>query len=330
MSKEAKRMRTIAIEEHCSTPQYQDAIKKATGQSMSVPPHMAEVFKKLLDLGEGRLADMDASGIDMQVLSLPATGLDKLDQTTRNSLVRECNDALAEAVGAHPDRFAGFALLALQEPESAAAELERCVTQLGFKGAMVSGTIGGRFLDDPRFYPFLAEAERLDVPIYLHPAPPPPDVFKAYFSGLPEGVGVALSMAGWGWHAENGLHSLRLVVSGVFDRFPKLQLIIGHMGENIPFSLARADERLSPATTHLQRRVADYFHTNFHITTSGYFALQPLLCALTVFGADRIIFAVDYPYSPNTDGRNLLNTAPLSPEDIEKIAHKNAERLLRL
>jgi predicted TIM-barrel fold metal-dependent hydrolase len=323
-------MRTIAIEEHFSTPQYQAAMKKVTGQTMSAPPHMAEVFKKLLDLGEGRLADMDAAGIDMQVLSLSAAGLDKLDQTTRTSLVRECNDALAEAVKAHPDRFAGFAHLALQEPDGAAAELKRCVTRLGFKGVMVSGTIDGRFLDDPRFYPVLAEAERLDVPIYLHPAPPPPEVFKAYFSGLPDGVGTALSMAGWGWHVENGLHSLRLVVSGVFDRFPKLQLIIGHMGENIPFSLARADERLNPVTTHLQRRVSDYFHTNFHITTSGYFTLQPLLCALTVFGADRIIFAVDYPYSPNSDGRNLLNTAPLSPEDIEKIAHKNAERLLKL
>ncbi len=304
-------------------------MKKVTGQ-VSPPPHMAEAFKKLLDLGEGRLADMDAAGIDMQVLSLSASGLDKLDQTTRTSLVRECNDALAEAVSAHPDRFAGFAHLALQEPDGAAAELERCVTRLGFKGVMVSGTTDGRFLDDPRFYPVLAEAERLDVPIYLHPAPPPPDVFKAYFSGLPDGVGTALSMAGWGWHAENGLHSLRLVVAGVFDRFPKLQLIIGHMGENIPFSLARADERLSPAAPYLQRRVADYFHTNFHITTSGYFALQPLLCALTVFGADRIIFAVDYPYSPNTDGRNLLNAAPLCPEDLEKIAHKNAERLLGL
>jgi predicted TIM-barrel fold metal-dependent hydrolase len=323
-------MKTIAIEEHFSTPQYQAAMKKVTGQTMSAPPHMAEAFKKLLDLGEGRLADMDAAGIDMQVLSLSAAGLDKLDQTTRTSLAREGNDALAEAVKAHPDRFAGFAHLELQEPDDAAAELQRCVTRLGFKGVLVSGTIDGRFLDDPRFYPVLAEAERLDVPIYLHPAPPPPEVFKAYFSGLPDGVGTALSMAGWGWHAENGLHSLRLVVSGVFDRFPKLQLIIGHMGENIPFSLARADERLNPVSTHLQRRVSDYFQTNFHITTSGYFTLQPLLCALTVFGADRIIFAVDYPYSPNTDGRNLLNTAPLSPEDLEKIAHKNAERLLKL
>ena len=322
-------MRTIAIEEHYSTPQCRTDLQKITGQVMFAPL-MAEISQKLLDLGDVRLSDMDAAGIDMQVLSLSGIGLDRLDQATGTSLARECNDVLAAAVQAHPDRFAGFAYLALQEPEGAAAELERCVTRLGFKGAMVSGTINGRFLDDPGFQQVLAAAEKLGVPIYLHPGPPPPDVFKAYFSGLPAGVGGALSTAGWGWHAENGLHSLRLVASGVFDRFPKLQLIIGHMGENIPFSLARAEERLSPVTSHLQRRVSDYFHTNFHLTTSGYFTLQPLLCALTVFGADRIIFAVDYPYSSNTAGRNFLNTAPLSPEDLEKIAHKNAERLLKL
>ena len=322
-------MRTIAIEEHFSTPQCQAAAKKVTDQVFA-SPLMAGIGQKLLDLGEGRLSDMDAAGIDLQVLSLTGIGLDRLDPATGTSLARECNDALAAAVRAHPDRFAGFAYLALQDPEGAAAELERCVTRLGFKGAMISGTINGRFLDDPSFQPVLAAAEKLGVPIYLHPGPPPPDVFKAYFSGLPAGVGGALSTAGWGWHAENGLHSLRLVASGVFDRFPKLQLIIGHMGENIPFSLARAEERLTPVTSHLQRRVSDYFHANFHITTSGYFALQPLLCALTVFGADRIIFAVDYPYSPNTAGRNFLNIAPLSPDDLEKIAHLNAERLLKL
>ncbi len=324
-------MRTIAIEEHFSTVQYQEAMKKVSGQFMSAPPpHMEAVFQKLLDLGDGRLADMDAAGIDMQVLSLTGIGLDKLDPATGSALARDCNDVLAEAVRAHPDRFAGFADLALQDPEHAAAELDRCVNRLGFKGAMVSGTINGRFLDDPGFHSVLSVAEKLGVPIYLHPGPPPPDVLRAYFSGLPDGVGDALSTAGWGWHAELGLHSLRLAASGVFDLFPKLQFIIGHMGENIPFSLARAEERLSPVTTHLQRPVSDYFHANFHITSSGYFALQPLLCALLVFGADRIIFAVDYPYSPNTAGRNFLDTAPLSPGDLAKIAYENAERLLQL
>ena len=168
-----------------------------------------------------------------------------------------------------------------------------------------------KFLDDPRFEPLLAEAERLDVPLYLHPAPPPRQVYDTYYAGLPEAVAYSLSISGWGWHAEMGLHSLRLVVAGVFDRFPKLQIIIGHMGEFIPYCLARSDMQLSRAAPHLRHRVADYFRSNFHITTSGYFTLPPLLCALMVFGAPSILFAVDYPYSPNTAGRALLDTVPI-------------------
>jgi len=321
-------MKTIAVEEHFVTNHYQTAMKAVSDREMS--PYMAAVRDKLLDLGGGRLADMDAAGIDVQVLSLPGIGLDKLDRFAGTALARDCNDTLAEAIRAHPNRFAGFALLAVQDPDSAAAELERCVTRLGLQGAMISGLNNGRFLDDPVLQPVLAQAERLEVPIYLHPAPPPPEVYKVYFSDLPKGVGGALSTAGWGWHAENGLHSLRLVTSGVFDRFPKLQVIIGHMGENLPFSLMRSEERLNPVTKHLQRRVSEYFHTNFYITTSGYFTLQPFLCTLTVFGADRILFAVDYPYSPNTDGRAFLDNAPVSPGDLAKIAYKNAEGLLKL
>jgi predicted TIM-barrel fold metal-dependent hydrolase len=218
----------------------------------------------------------------------------------------------------------------MQDPEEAASELTRCVTKLGFKGALISGTINDRFLDDPVFEPVLAEAEKLGVPLYLHPAPPPAAVYDVYFRGLPADIAGSLATSAWGWHVETGLHCLRLVAAGVFDRFPKLQIIIGHMGENLPFSLARADNRLTPFTPHLQRRVRDYFLTNFHITTSAYFTLPPLLCALMVFGVDRILFSVDYPFSPNAPGRALLDTAPLSPADLEKIAHGNAERLLKL
>jgi predicted TIM-barrel fold metal-dependent hydrolase len=288
------------------------------------------VIEKLRDVGAGRLADMDAAGIDLQVLSATGVGLDKLDRETGTALARENNDALAEIVRARPDRFAAFALLAMQDPEAAAAELERCTLKLGFKGALISGTINERFLDDPTFEPVLAQAEKLDVPLYLHPAPPPAAVYQAYFSGLPAEIAGSLATSAWGWHVETGLHSLRLVVAGVFDRFPKLQVIIGHMGENLPFSLARADARLAPFTTHLQRPVRDYFLANFHITTSAYFTLPPLLCALMVFGVDRILFSVDYPFSPNAPGRTLLETAPLSPADLEKIAHLNAEKLLKL
>ena len=321
-------MRTIAIEEHFSTP------SSHTGMTGAPVPgaagqYMAEVSKKLVDLGEGRLADMDAAGIDMQVLSLSAMD-DSPGSDSANERARSSNDLLAEAVRRTPRRYAGFASLPLADPDSAAAELERCVTKLGLVGAMIDGTIDGQFLDHARFEPVLAAAEKLDVPLYLHPAPPPRPVYEAYYSGLPEAVAHSLSIAGWGWHAEAGLHSLRLVVSGVFDRFPKLQIIIGHMGEFIPYCLARSDLLLTRAAPHLQRRVRDYFHTNFHITTSGYFTVPPLLCALMVFGVESILFAVDYPYSPNASGRRLLDSAPVSPGDLEKIAHGNAERLLKL
>lgn len=195
---------------------------------------------------------------------------------------------------------------------------------------MIDGTIDGQFLDNRRFEPVLAAAERLGVPLYLHPAPPPKAIYQAYYSGLPEAVSFSLSIAGWGWHVETGLHSLRMVVAGVFDRFPNLQVIIGHMGELIPYCLARSDMILSRAAPHLQRRVSDYFRTNFHFTTSGYFTIPPLLCALMVFGAEKMLFAVDYPYSPNAAGRGLLNTAPISPSDLAKISHENAERVLKL
>jgi predicted TIM-barrel fold metal-dependent hydrolase len=257
-------------------------------------------------------------------------GSDKSDSATSRERARSSNDKLADAVHRHPRRYAGFAALALEDPEGAAGELERCVTKLGLVGAMIDGTIDGQFLDNERFEPLLAAAEGLDVPLYLHPAPPPRPVYEAYYSGLPEAVAHSLSISGWGWHAESGLHSLRLVVAGVFDRFPKLQIIIGHMGEFIPYCLARSDLILSRAATHLQRRVSDYFRANFHITTSGYFTVPPLLCALMVFGVESILFAVDYPYSPNASGRTLLNSAPVSPGDLEKIAHGNAERLLKL
>ncbi|MDT3697989.1 MAG: amidohydrolase family protein [Thermincola sp.] len=331
-------MRTIAIEEHFLTPHKALNVKKSHDRVKSPlklydeeqNKVMPMVYKKLFDLAEIRLADMDAAGIDMQVLQYSGAYLALKDQATAVSMARDSNDKLAEAIKAHKNRFAGFAQLALQDPENAAAELERCVTRLGFKGGVWSGTCKGLFLDHPSFQPVLAEAERLDVPIYLHPGGPPPEVFNAYFSGLPDGISGTFSLAGWGWHAEMGLHSLRLVLAGVFDRFPKLQIIIGHMGENLPFSLARCDAWLSPLATHLERRVADYFQTNFHITTSGYFALQPLLCALNVLGADRIMFAVDYPYSSNEEGRRFLETAPLSSGDLAKISYQNAERLLKI
>jgi hypothetical protein len=321
-------MRTVTLEEHFLTPE----VLKATAHIQSGPrSDFVEVVRgKLLDVGKGRIADMDAAGISLQVLSLTNSGMDKLEAATATALARDANDQLAAAVRAHPDRLAGFAALAPQDPEKAAAEFERCVRHLGFKGALVHGAIDGVFLDHPRFTPLFETAQALDVPLYLHPTPAPKPVQEAYYSGLPGNTGFLLSTAAWGWHVELGMHCLRLIVSGLFDRLPRLKIIIGHLGENLPYSIARADTVLARGAKHLPRRVAEYFHEHFYLTTSGYFTVPPFLCALQVVGADRILFSVDYPFSPNSEGYDFLQTLPISPQDLEKVAHGNAERLLKL
>jgi uncharacterized protein len=319
-------MRIITLEEHFVTPEF----LKATAIFLPDNPYLKELQSKLVDLGEPRIAAMDAAGIDLQVLSLAAMGFDKLDSSTATAVVHEANDQLAEAVRHYPNRYAGFASLALRDPQTAAKEFERCVRSLGFKGAMVNGTTDGAFLDDPKFTPLFEAAQSLDIPIYLHPAPPPATVQEVYYSNLPEACGELLARAGWGWHVETGLHCLRLILSGLFDRFPRLKIIIGHMGEELPYSLARATAVLGRVAKHLQRSIPEYFHEHFYITTSGYFTTPPFLCALQVVGADRLMFSIDYPFSTTLQGREFLNRLPVSPDDLEKIAHRNAERLLQL
>jgi uncharacterized protein len=329
-------MRTITLEEHFTT----ESLLKATGQvyqvsGKSMRAGLKDVNARLLEIGAERIADMDASRIDVQVLSMSSVGLDRLDAATATALARQANDELAAAVGAHPDRFAGFATLALQDAETAAAELARCIRQLGFKGAMVMGSVNGVFLDDRRFTPVFEAAHNLAVPVYIHPGLPPDAVMEAYFGGLPGNVGRVLATGGWGWHAETGLHCLRLIVSGLFDRFPRLNVIVGHMGDHVPYNIERADwvfrelVRIGDAPP-FKRPIADYFRENFYLTTSGYFSEPPLRCAIDVIGIDRVLFSVDYPYAPNALGRTFLDGLPLSPEDLNKIAHGNAERLLKL
>lgn len=322
-------MRTITLEEHFLTKSFLQATQK---NDESTSPQLAELQPKLLDIGAGRIADMDKFGIDFQVLSLAAMGFDELEAETMTSVATDVNDELAAAVEANPARFGGFATLGLKSPARAALELERCVTRLGFHGALVNGTTGGLFLDDPRFLPVFEAAAHLGVPIYLHPAPPPLPVREAYYSGLAGDLGFLLSIAGWGWHAETALHTLRLIVSGMFDRLPDLQLIIGHMGEGLPYALARSSSVLSNAARTLRQPVSNYFQSNIHCTTSGYFTLPPLHCALDVVGIDRLLFSVDYPYSANSRGQAFLVSLPqiLGAGEIEKLAHGNAERLLRL
>jgi predicted TIM-barrel fold metal-dependent hydrolase len=325
-------MRTIAIEEHFLADGFREVMKRnAPDQGGSAEMALvAEQQAKLADLGATRLRDMDAGGIDLQVISHTVSGIVFLPGSEGVRLARAANDQLAAAVTAHPDRFAGFATLPMTDPEAAADELERAVRSLGLKGAMINGTTRGRFLDDPSFLPILERAVTLDVPMYIHPGVPPAAVREAYYSGFDPAVNFLLSTGGWGWHSEVGIHALRLILAGVFDRLPALQIIIGHMGEMIPFMLARINDRLTPVAKHLQRTVPEYFLQNFSITTSGFFTDPPLLLALQTMGADRIMFSVDYPYSTNEQGRVFLESASISPADKEKISHLNAERLLKL
>lgn len=319
-------MRIITLEEHFTTPDFQKEVARFVEET----PASKALQAKLLNLGDDRIEAMDAGSVDMQVLSLSASGFEKIDSATASAVVKDANNRSADAVSRYPARFAAFANLNAQDPVGAAKEFERCVQQLGFCGAILHGTTGGAFLDDVRFLPIWEAASALNVPIYLHPAPPPKAVFETYYEGLPGACGFNLSIAGWGWHAETGMHVLRLILSGLFDRFPSQQVIIGHMGENLPYSLARAAGVLGPVATHLKRSIPEYFHDNIHVTTSGYFTQAPFQCALEVVGIDRLIYSIDYPFSPNTKGKAFLDSLSLSAEDMEKFAGGNAERLLHL
>ena len=318
-------MRVIAIEEHYSIPE----LREVASTVLPPVPGLGDILGKLIDLGEQRIAEMDAAGIDLQVLSVSSPSTQQIEPSRGLTLSKKANDRLAEAVQAHPDRFDGFATLPTSGPAAAADELERCVKDLGFKGALVNGHTGGEFLDNERFSPILERAEALSVPIYLHPTPPTPQVVEAYYSGLPQPGGSLLGQAAWGWHVETGLHALRMIVGGVFDRFPDLQIILGHMGEALPFMMGRLEDTLGKYA-ELAFPVPEYFQRNFWITTSALFTMPPLLCTLQTIGADRMIFSVDYPFSDNERARNFFDAAPLSPADREKIAHGNVERLLGL
>ncbi len=321
-------MRTITLEEHFFANSFRESmIKNNRGGALPGGPG---IQAKLSDLGSTRLHDMDASGIDLQVISQGVVDTSSFATKENIELTQAANDQLAEAIAAHPDRFAGFATLPMSDPAAAVVEMKRAISSLGFKGIMVNGTTNGLFLDDPSFLPILEQAVALNVPVYIHPAEPPAAVRNAYYTGFDPAVNFFLSTSSWGWHSETAIYALRLILSGVFDRLPTLQIIIGHMGEMIPFMLDRINNTLAPAAKNLQRRLPEYFLQNFFITTSGFFTNPPLLLALQVMGADHILFSVDYPYSTNEQGRTFLDNASISPADKEKITHLNAERLLHL
>jgi hypothetical protein len=329
-------MRTVTLEEHFTLPEFVAKIdaKRIAARGFpaqdKMPPALIRLQETLKELGPKRLVDMDAAGITVQVLSASGPGADLLDPVDSIPFAREYNDVLARHVAEHPDRLAGFAHLPMTAPEAAADELERSVTRLNFHGALINGMTRDLFLDHPSFEPILARAEQLDVPIYVHPSLPPHAVREAYYEGLPNNVGFTLSAAGWGWHAETAVHVLRLVLSGALDRHPRLKIIVGHMGEGLPAMLARCDQAFGPQASYLQRPISRTITDQVYVTTSGFFTLPPFAAALATFGIDRLMFSVDYPYGSHEQGRIFLDSLRLPPEDFAKLAHGNADRLLKL
>jgi predicted TIM-barrel fold metal-dependent hydrolase len=274
---------------------------------------------------------MDDAGIDMQVLTLVAPGVDQLKAAEAIEMARDTNDILADAVRRHPSRFAGFANLATTAPDTAADELERMVREHDFKGGLINGHTGGRYMDDEFFWPILERAEALKVPLYIHPTLPPQPVVDAYYRGnFSEEVAAQLAMSGWGWHIETAIHVLRLILSGALDRYPRLQIIIGHLGEALPFMLPRINRNLPTNMTKLQRPMGAYLRENLHYTISGFNFLPPFLDLLFEVGVDRIMFSADYPFGSMSQAHTFLEQLPVSPADRERIAHGNAELLLRL
>jgi hypothetical protein len=323
-------MKIIGLEEHYVSPGYLEGPgKDMLNRPQTAGDRMSGVFERLQDLGEKRIKEMDDAGIDMQMLSLNSPGVEQLEAAEAEKLARETNDFLAAAINKRPDRFAGFATIPTAAPDKAADELERMVKQHGFKGAIINGHHQGRYLDDKFFAPIFERAVALNVPIYLHPTQPPKAVVEASYSGFDPGVNYMFANAGWGWHIETAIHVLRLILGGVFDRYPKLQIIIGHMGEGLPFMLSRVDI-MQPALTKLNHPVSFYLRENIHYTFSGFNFTATFLDLLLQVGVDRIMFSADYPYASMSEARTFLDRLPVSAADREHIAHGNAKRLLGL
>ena len=323
-------MRTITIEEHYASPAFMKGPGLRIEERAKLPGSpLAKVIDKLCNLDAARIAEMDAAGIDVQVLSLTAPGTEQLEPSEAAALAREANDCLGEAVRRYPSRFAGFAALPTAAPDAAVAELERTIREYGFKGAMIGGHIRGHYLDDRFFWPILERAQALHVPIYLHPTEPPQAVIDASYGGFSPVVTQMLAGAGWGWHIETAIHVIRMILGGVFDQFPELQLVIGHLGEGLPFMLQRLDI-MTMAMTKLRRPISAYLRENVHYTFSGFNFTPPFLDLLLQVGVDRIMFSADHPYASMAQARAFLDKLPVSSADLERIAHGNAERLLGL
>ena len=312
------------MEDVINTPGLEPGYKRLGGL-VHVSPGGRKIIKKLKELGEPRLRDMETTGVDFQVLSIASPGVQVFAPALGVSLAREANDYLHDAVQKHPDKFAGLATIAPQAPEAAAKELERCMTKLDFRGALINSHTKGEHLDNEKFYPILEAANALKAPIYLHPRTPPPNMLEPYLD-------YDLYFAHWGFAAEASLHAVRLIFSGLFERFPDLKFILGHMGEGVPFWLQRMDGRFQMAQdlgsgTVMKKKPSEYFKNNFVITISGVTSPPALRLAMDTIGVERIFYAVDYPFEFGDEAWAFMDTVDITDEERHMIYHGNAERL---
>jgi 2,3-dihydroxybenzoate decarboxylase len=315
-------MKKIALEEHFMAPGLEGYWESTMGNVAR--PMYEHVSRRLADFGELRLSDMDAAGIEVAVLGLAGPGVQiERDAKLASQKAAQANDFLADVVRNNPERYSGFAHLALQDPVGAGNELERCVRDLGFCGAMINGHTNGQYLDDPALYPFWERVEALGTPIYLHPTDP-----VATYSVL---VGCdSLKRAMWEWGLETGTHALRLIFNGVFDRFPRAKVILGHLGETLPFLLWRFDSRAKLYGLNLKRVPSEYIKNNIWVTTSGMFAADPLLCSINALGHRRVMFSADFPFESTREACKFMDDAPINDAIKNDIAFNNAKSFLGL
>jgi 5-carboxyvanillate decarboxylase len=337
-------MRIIDLESHFYTVDYIEHLRQrktfpyevSDGKSIKLyhnkdlfSPRGLKLEEALLDLGRGRIEFMDKNGIDVQVISLTNPSVQLFSAAEGTSWAHRTNDELAEVIRQYPGRFIGLAAVAPQNPEKAAAELQRAVTELGLKGLCLYSHVRNEYLDNQKYWPVFAAAETLGVPVYIHPGMPSTLMLGAF-----QDYGYPLAGPILGFAADVALHTMRLIYSGLFDQYPRLQIILGHLGEGLPYWLPRLDFAFVKPWVgqkpNIQRRPSDYLKDNFTITTSGIFFQPALMCALLALGADRIAFAVDYPYESTEEALHFLKEAPICDADKEKIAHLNAERVFKL
>jgi predicted TIM-barrel fold metal-dependent hydrolase len=333
-------MKIIAVEEHYMSPavneKYNEVMSKIGSPAVRARLGFLQKFFEntpaIRDLDELRIAAMDRQGVDMQVISYGNNSPMDLPAEAAIPLCRLANDELAAAVRRHPARFAGFAALPVADPKAAADELSRAVNELGLKGASLNGTYNGVFFDEPEYFPIFQKADELDVPVYFHPGFVDERVSDHYYKGsliLPQ-VTATFSAYGFGWHADAGIHMMRMILSGIFQKLPDLKLMTGHWGELVPYYFDRIDEMIPEAVAGLGRPFSEIYREHVYISPSGIASKAPAMLAIGEMGADHVLWSHDYPYVKREDVRDFLMGLPISEEDREKLACKNAEKLLKL